>query len=115
MNNRFQVSYPPDKIDPGWAWKGLNSKTPPLFLTPLEAAQMSNVWLRNQEIRSIPPFNLVFPGPDPNNATLGQTSFQDSNGTLHTCAFTSFGLWQLGPFNSIPVPNPWRFFVGPTP
>jgi hypothetical protein len=114
VSQRFTVSYPPDKLDAGWAWKGLNSKTPPLFLSPLEAAAMSNIWLRNQEIRSIPPFVQVFPGPDPNNATLGQISFQDSNGTIHTCSFTSFGLYQLGPYNAISSPNPWTFVGGPS-
>jgi hypothetical protein len=113
VSKPFTISYPPDDIQPGWSWKGLNNKTPAIFLTQLEAAAMSNIWLRNQEIRSTPPFILAFPGPNTSNATLGQTSFMDANGTIHTCAFTSDGIWQLNPYNTTFVPPPWTFVGGP--
>lgn len=113
MPKPFQIEYPGD-VDAGWAWKGLNNKTPSIFLSPLEAAAMSNVWLRNQEIRSMPPFVLAFPGPNQTNATLGQTSFMDANGQNHTCSFTSDGLFQLNLYNNLLVPNPWTFVGGPS-
>jgi hypothetical protein len=74
---------------------------------------MSNVWLRNQEIRSIPPFIAPFIGPEQTNPTLGQQSFMDANGTIHTCAFTSSGLWQLATFNSIFGQRVWQFVGSP--
>lgn len=114
VSKSIQIVYPPADVQSGWAYKGLNSRTPPIFLNELEASAMSNVWLRNQEIRSMPPFSLVFPGPDPNGATLGETSFLDGNGTIHTCSFTASGLWQLQPFNLNPATNPWTFVGGPT-
>lgn len=113
MSKPFELSYPPKGIQSGWTWRGLNGDTPPIFLDAMDSAAMSNIWLRNQEIRSIPPFNLLFPGPNPIISTLGTTSFLDANGTIHTCAFTSDGIWQLSPYNSVVTQNPWTFVGGP--
>jgi hypothetical protein len=112
VSKPFELSFPPDEVQAGWNWKGLNSRTPPIFLDRLEAAAMSNVWLRNQEIRSIHPFSVVFPGPGV--PTLGEISFQDGNGVYHTCAFTQSGLFQLSPFNIPATVNPWTFVGGPS-
>jgi hypothetical protein len=38
----------------------------------------------------------------------------DANGQIHTCAFTSRGMFQLGPFNSTAGVNPWTLVGGPT-
>lgn len=108
----IEISYPPANSQDNWVYGGLNSRTPSMFLNPLEAAAMSNIWLRNQEIRSSHPFNLVFPGPAGSNPSLGQISFLDANGVQHTCAFTSSGLYQLSPFNSVTNANPWLFVGG---
>jgi len=95
-------------------YKGLNTQKPDLLLDPSEAAAMNNVWLRNDEIRSAPPFTKVFVGPEQNNATLGQTSFLDANGQNHTAAFTSRGLWQLQAINNVPGQNPWVYVGAPS-
>jgi hypothetical protein len=113
VSKPFEIAYPPDDVQSGWNYAGLNSRTPPIFLNQLEAAKMSNVWLRNQEIRSMHPFSLLFPGPDPNSPTLGDLSFQDGNGVIHTCSFTKSGLYQLNPFNNVQTQNPWTFVGGP--
>jgi hypothetical protein len=75
---------------------------------------MSNVWLRNQEIRSAPTFGVMFRGPESNNPPLGQASFMDANNTNHTCSFTTTGLWQLNFRNNVPGQNPWTFVGGPS-
>jgi hypothetical protein len=98
----------------GPPYKGLNSQAPAIFLDPSESPAMSNVWLRNQEIRSAPPFRFLFPGPEKTNPSLGETSFMDANNTIHTCAFTSTGLWQLATTNSVFGQNPWQFVGTPT-
>lgn len=72
---------------------------------------MSNIWLRNKEIRSIPPFSRMFAGPT--DSSLGEISFLDANGVYHTCAFTKSGIWQLGPYNQNQSANPWMFISGP--
>jgi hypothetical protein len=113
VSKPFSIAYPPKDQQPGWAWKGLNSRTPPIFLDKLEAASLSNVWLRNQEIRSAPPFITAFGGPDPNGPTLGEISFFDANSVVHTCSFTKAGIWQLQQNRQNPVTNPWVFIGNP--
>lgn len=75
---------------------------------------VSNFWFRNSELRSSPPFAQVFLGPEQLNPSLGQNSFLDGNGTIHTCAFTTRGLWQLSPFNGYTAQNPWVYVGGNT-
>ena len=91
-------------------WQGLNSQDPAIYLDPSESPALSNTWLRNKYILSAPPFVPVFPGPDGKNAPLGQTSFTDANGVVHTLAWTSKGLWQLN--TQQPPQRPWQFLGG---
>jgi hypothetical protein len=96
----------------GGKYLGLNVQTPEIYLDQNETPFVRNFWFRNNELRSVPPFVKVFPGPEQQNPSLGLIGFQDSNSVLHTCTFTTRGLWQLSPFNSIPSQNPWTFIGG---
>jgi hypothetical protein len=114
MSKYIEITYPDPKAEEKSKYKGLNSKYPPIFIDSSEAAAMSNVWLRNDEIRSAPAFSQVFAGPEQVNPCLGTTSFQDANGQIHTCAFTSRGLFQLNPNNGNPGIPAWTFVGTPT-
>jgi hypothetical protein len=96
----------------GGSYKGLNVQTPEIYLDPAETPATKNFWFRNNELRSTPPFVQVFLGPEKQSPVLGQSSFMDGNGTIHTCAFTTRGLWQLSPFNGFSAQNPWQFIGG---
>jgi hypothetical protein len=96
----------------GGSYKGLNTETPAIYLDPSESPAVTNMWFRNRELRSRPTFPQVFLGPEQQNRPLGQTSFTDTNNTIHTCSFTSRGLWQLNPFNGIPSRSPWSYIGG---
>jgi len=96
----------------GGEYKGLNVQTPEIYLESSETPATRNFWFRNKELRSTPPFAQVFLGPEPQNPVLGVNSFMDANSTIHTCAFTTRGLWQLSPFNNFPAQNPWQFIGG---
>ena len=93
-------------------WKGLNNSSPDIYLDPSESPALSNIWLRNMEIQSAPNFAFAFVGPEPNNPSLGQVSFMDANATIHTCAFTTRGMFQLGSNNATPSGNPWSSVGG---
>jgi hypothetical protein len=94
-------------------YKGFNSETPAILLDPSESPSMQNMWLRNKEIRSAPPFSKVFQASELNNPPLGQTSFMDANNNIHTCQFSNRGLWQLQA-NEMLGQNPWSYVGGPT-
>jgi hypothetical protein len=91
-------------------WKGLNSRDPAIYLDPAESPALSNVWLRNKYILSAPPFSPLFAGPDGKNPVLGQTSFTDANGAVHTCSWSVRGLFQLN--TGQPAQSPWSFLGG---
>jgi hypothetical protein len=112
MSKYIEIEYPNPKAPAEQKYKGLNSRYPPIWIDPSEAAAMSNIWLRNSEIRSAPPWQLIFASMERNNPCLGTTSFMDANNQLHTCGFNSRGLWQLNPTNANPGMVPWTF-VGP--
>lgn len=91
-------------------WKGLNSRDPAIYLDAAESPALSNILLRNKYIQSAPAFSPVFPGPDAVNPQLGQTSFTDANGSVHTVAWTVRGLFQLNTAQS--PQRPWTFLGG---
>lgn len=103
----FEIPY-------GGSYLGLDVQTPGIYLDPAATPSTSNFWFRNKELRSTPPFVKMFPGPDGTNPPLGQGTFRDSNGQLHTCSFTSRGCFQLGPVSTPPGVNPWTL-VGSSP
>jgi len=95
-------------------YKGLDVQLPEILLDPAETPKCSNFWLRNAELRSTPPFAQIFLGPDAHDPPLGQDSFLDANGNIHTCAYTAnLGLWQLSPFNGYSAQNPWALIGTP--
>lgn len=96
----------------GGSYKGLNTQSPAIFLDPAETPSMSNFWFRNKELRSSPAFEPLFLGPEPKNAPLGQNSFIDTNGVIHTVGFGVQGLYQLGFHNQDPTKSPWQFLGG---
>src|SRR5258706_13482373 len=56
---------------------------------------MSNMILKNGEIRTRPRQYNILPGTPDGNPILIVTSFLDANNIFHTVAVTSSGLWQL--------------------
>ena len=96
----------------GGEYKGLNVQVPEIYLESSETPATRNFWFRNRELRSCPPFAQVFLGTEMSNTNLGVTSFMDANSNIHTCAFSTQGLWQLSPFNGQPSQNPWQFIGG---
>jgi hypothetical protein len=97
----------PFEIPYGGAYAGLDVQTPEIFLDSSATPSTNNFWFRNKELRSTPPFVKIFPGPDGNNPPLGQNTFRDTNGQLHTCSFTTRGLFQLNATNTPAGVNPW--------
>jgi hypothetical protein len=93
---------------------GLHVQAPENLIPDTASPSMSGVQLRNSELRSMPPFVLKFPSPDPINPFLGQFSFIDLNAVAHTVAWTSRGLWQLAG-NNPPLASSWSILGGPAP
>jgi hypothetical protein len=96
----------------GGSYKGLDVQRPAIFLDPAETPSTSNFWFRNSELRSLPAFSRLFPGPEQGNAPLGQNNFRDTNGVTHTVGFGVQGLYQLNYNNLNPTKYPWSFLGG---
>lgn len=107
MPKKFQINY-------GGSYAGIDVQNPSIFSDPSATPYTANFWFRNKELRSCPPFAKILLGPDGNNPMLGQNSFRDGNGQLHTCAFTNRGLFQLNANNNPPGVNQWTL-VGTSP
>jgi len=106
QNGSFEIEYtfaPPN---------GLHVQAPENLIPDTMSPSMSGVMLRNAELRSMPPFVLKFPSPDPLNPILGQFSFLDQNNVGHTVMWTSRGLWQLSG-NNPPLASSWSILGGP--
>lgn len=91
---------------------GLHVQAPENLIPDNASPSMSGVQLRNNELRSMPPFVLKFLAPDALNPILGQFSFIDVNAVAHTVLWTSRGLWQLSQ-NNPPVGAAWSILGGP--
>jgi len=104
MGKAFKVVYSPDNwnapnggVATQWStpYGGFHSQMPENMIGPMYSPFMSNIMLRNGELRTRPIFRQLFPGPDGNNPILGCGSFLSNNQIWHTFCFTTRGLWQL--------------------
>lgn len=90
---------------------GLNVQQPANLIADNFSPSLNNFILRNSELRSRSQFTKEFRGPGTPN--LGIYSFQDANGTYHTCSWVgppTNSFWQLQPVTyrqAHPSANPW--------
>lgn len=125
MSKPFNVVYSPDNwsapaggVATQWTtpFGGLHVQAPDNTIGPQYSPALSNVILRNSEIRTRPQFRQAFGGPDGTAPVLAVGSFLSKQQILHTFAVTGRGLFQLKT-NAIDEMgrgnNPWSF-VGPS-
>lgn len=76
-------------------WGGVDTNIPESDLKPMNSRLMSNIILKNAQIRTRPRINFGLP-PTPDGKVMTMiTSFMDANNVVHTCVDTPTGLWQL--------------------
>lgn len=85
-------------------FKGINSEVPEDLMGKEYSPFMTNMILKNGEIRPRPRQYNLLPGTPDMKPILVITSFMDSNNVLHTVAVTATGLWQLNSNWSKEVP-----------
>lgn len=105
MSKQNEIEYSPNPT-----WKGLNVQQPPNVIDPAASPSLKNIWLRNSEIRSAPPFVKFFNAPEKTNPPLGIGSFNDQNNVIHTVSWTTRGLWQLAANRTVSK-NPWAYIA----
>jgi hypothetical protein len=86
--NYFEIKY-------NGPFKGVHTSLPEDIIGKEYSPFMSNIILKNGEIRPRPRQYNILPGTPDGNPILILTSFEDSNNVFHTVAVTSTGLWQL--------------------
>jgi hypothetical protein len=107
-NGYFEITYIANGLT------GLHVQAPEISIPDTATPFTSGFMFRNAELRSMPVFQLEYPGTDTKNEALGQTTFYDANLVAHTVAFTTRGLWQLAPTGTPPGSlAPWAILGGP--
>lgn len=76
-------------------FKGVHTSLPEDVIGREYSPDMSNVILKNGEIRSRPRQYNYIPGTPDNFPIYNISSFLDANNVFHTVAVTQFGMWQL--------------------
>lgn len=76
-------------------YQGVDVSMPETDIAPQAFPFLQNVVLKNSEIRSRPPLQLLMPGPNDGTQVRCITCFEDINAVAHTVCITRSAIYQL--------------------